>query len=83
MADQPGEMIGIESLYKWFGPLCAVNNVSFTMPHGRVLDGCRGDRGAQPPVSEPDFAVTFLTSVNLPEVQTLREVFCSLPTGVY
>ena len=37
MADQPGEMIVIKSLYKWFGPLCAVNNVSFTVSHGRVL----------------------------------------------
>jgi len=37
MADQPGEMIAIKSLYKWFGPLCAVNNVSFTVAHGRVL----------------------------------------------
>jgi ABC-type polar amino acid transport system ATPase subunit len=37
MADQSGEMIVIKSLYKWFGPLCAVNNVSFVVPHGRVL----------------------------------------------
>src|SRR5512141_344781 len=37
MADQPGEMIVIKGLYKWFGPLCAVNNVSFNVTHGRVL----------------------------------------------
>src|SRR5512145_256116 len=37
MAEQPGEMIVIKGLYKWFGPLCAVNNVSFTVSHGRVL----------------------------------------------
>jgi ABC-type polar amino acid transport system ATPase subunit len=37
MADQPGEMIVIKSLYKWFGPLCAVNDVSFVVPHGRVV----------------------------------------------
>ena len=37
MAEQPGEMIAIKNLYKWFGPLCAVNNVSFNVPHGRVL----------------------------------------------
>ena len=37
MAEQPGEMIAIKNLYKWFGPLCAVNNVNFTVSHGRVL----------------------------------------------
>jgi ABC-type polar amino acid transport system ATPase subunit len=37
MAEQSGEMIVIKGLYKWFGPLCAVNNVSFAVPHGRVL----------------------------------------------
>ncbi len=37
MAEQPGEMIVIKNLYKWFGPLCAVSNVSFGVPHGRVL----------------------------------------------
>ncbi len=37
MADQPGEMIAIKNLYKWFGPLCAVSNVSFGVPHGKVL----------------------------------------------
>jgi ABC-type polar amino acid transport system ATPase subunit len=37
MAEQSGEMIVIKSLYKWFGPLCAVNNVSFAVAHGRVL----------------------------------------------
>jgi ABC-type polar amino acid transport system ATPase subunit len=30
-------MIVIKDLYKWFGPLCAVNNVSFVVPHGKVL----------------------------------------------
>jgi ABC-type polar amino acid transport system ATPase subunit len=37
MADQPSEMIIIKNLYKWFGPLCAVNNISFVVPHGKVL----------------------------------------------
>ncbi len=37
MSDQPHEMIVIKDLYKWFGPLCAVNNVSLKVPHGRVL----------------------------------------------
>jgi ABC-type polar amino acid transport system ATPase subunit len=37
MNDQPHEMIVIKDLYKWFGPLCAVNNVSLTVPHGKVL----------------------------------------------
>ncbi len=37
MAEQPQGMIVIKNLYKWFGPLCAVNNVSFNVPHGRVL----------------------------------------------
>ena len=37
MAEHPGEMIAIKNLYKWFGPLCAVNDVSFNVPHGRVL----------------------------------------------
>jgi ABC-type polar amino acid transport system ATPase subunit len=37
MAERPAEMIVIKDLYKWFGPLCAVNNVSFVVPHGKVL----------------------------------------------
>jgi ABC-type polar amino acid transport system ATPase subunit len=37
MAEYAGEMIVIKNLYKWFGPLCAVNNVSFTVAQGKVL----------------------------------------------
>ena len=37
MTEQPGEMIVIKNLYKWFGSLCAVNDVSFNVAHGRVL----------------------------------------------
>jgi ABC-type polar amino acid transport system ATPase subunit len=37
MAEHSGEMIVIKNLYKWFGSLCAVNNVSFTVSPGRVL----------------------------------------------
>jgi polar amino acid transport system ATP-binding protein len=37
MAERPGEMIAIKNLHKWFGSLCAVNNVSFTVAHGKVL----------------------------------------------
>jgi ABC-type polar amino acid transport system ATPase subunit len=37
MAERPGEMIAIKNLYKWFGPLCAVSDVSFKVAHGRVL----------------------------------------------
>ncbi len=37
MAERPAEMIVIRSLYKWFGSLCAVNNVSFSVAHGKVL----------------------------------------------
>ena len=37
MAAQPHDMIVIKNLFKWFGALCAVNNVSLTVPAGRVL----------------------------------------------
>ena len=37
MAEQPHDMIVIKNLYKWFGALCAVNNVSMTVPTGKVL----------------------------------------------
>jgi ABC-type polar amino acid transport system ATPase subunit len=37
MAEQPHDMIVIKNLYKWFGALCAVNNVSLTVPAGKVL----------------------------------------------
>jgi len=37
MAEQPHEMIVIKNLYKWFGALCAVDNVSLTVPAGKVL----------------------------------------------
>ena len=37
MAEQPHDMIVIKNLYKWFGALCAVNNVSLTIPAGKVL----------------------------------------------
>src|SRR5512139_1447537 len=37
MAEQPHDMIVLKNLYKWFGALCAVNNVSLTVPVGKVL----------------------------------------------
>ncbi len=37
MAEQTKDMIVIRGLYKWFGSLCAVNNVSLAVPHGKVL----------------------------------------------
>jgi ABC-type polar amino acid transport system ATPase subunit len=37
MAEQPHDMIVIKNLYKWFGGLCAVNNVNLTVPSGKVL----------------------------------------------
>ena len=37
MADQPHDMIVIKNLFKWFGALCAVDNVSLTVPAGKVL----------------------------------------------
>jgi ABC-type polar amino acid transport system ATPase subunit len=37
MVEQPHDMIVIRNLYKWFGALCAVNNVSLTVPSGKVL----------------------------------------------
>ncbi len=37
MAEQTNDMIVIKGLYKWFGSLCAVNNVSLAVPHGKVL----------------------------------------------
>ncbi len=37
MDEQHSDMIVIKNLFKWFGPLCAVSDVSFTVPHGKVL----------------------------------------------
>ena len=37
MDEQHSDMIVIKNLFKWFGPLCAVNDVSLTVPHGKVL----------------------------------------------
>ncbi|CAG0929318.1 sulfate transport system ATP-binding protein [Thermoflexales bacterium] len=37
MAAQAQDMIVIRNLFKWFGALCAVNNVSLTVPAGKVL----------------------------------------------
>jgi polar amino acid transport system ATP-binding protein len=37
MAEQPQDMIVIKNLFKWFGSLCAVNDVSLTVPAGKVL----------------------------------------------
>src|SRR5512143_219443 len=37
MAEPPHDMIVIKNLYKWFGALCAVNNVSLIVPTGKVL----------------------------------------------
>jgi len=37
MHEQPADMIVIKNLYKWFGALCAVNDVNLTVPAGKVL----------------------------------------------
>src|SRR5512143_2461808 len=37
MAEPPHDMIVIKNLYKWFGSLCAVNDVSFSVAQGKVL----------------------------------------------